>query len=400
MLTRKLYLQWLISVKDSEFVKVISGVRRSGKSVLLQLYQDYLKDQLVNSENILFYNFEHPNNFKLSDPAVLYEDIRTRAEALSGKIYFIFDEIQEVQDWQKLINGLRVAFDADIYISGSNANLLSGELATYLAGRYIELTVYPLSFKEFFDYRQQIGNSESAEHLFNDYLKWGGFPVLTAIANDRIKKDILDGIYTSIVLKDIAARGNIRELNLLQRVITYLLDTIGATVSAKKIADTISSDGMKTNSTSIDKYIQLLKESFIFYEAPRYDIRGKTRLKNLAKYYVVDTGLRNNTLAQVGNIGSQLENIIFIELKRRGYDVFVGKLDAEEIDFVCFKGDEKKYIQVAYQLPENNPREQRNLLHINDNYQKTILTLNRMDVGMIDGIPVVYALDWLLDVDN
>ncbi|TCP95977.1 hypothetical protein EDC44_10636 [Cricetibacter osteomyelitidis] len=396
MLNRETYLQWLIAVKDNEFVKVITGVRRSGKSVILQLYRTYLQQQGISSSNILFYNFEHPDNFSLTDPVALYADIQQKAAATSGKIYFIFDEIQEVHDWQKLINGLRVAFDADIYITGSNANLLSGELATYLAGRYIELQVYPLSFKEFCDYHQQLASPQLPEVLFHSYLKWGGFPVLPAIENEQVKKDILDGIYSGIVLKDIAARGNIREINQLERVIAYLLDTLGSPVTVKKIADTLTSNGLKTNSTSIDKYIQLLKASFIFYEAQRYDIRGKVRLKTQAKYYVVDTGIRNNVLAQVGNVGSQLENIIFIELKRRGYDVFVGKLDSEEIDFVCFKGSEKIYIQVAYQLPQDNDLEQRNLLHINDNYQKIILTLNRMDVGVIDGIPVVYALDWLL----
>ncbi|TNH02452.1 ATP-binding protein [Testudinibacter sp. TR-2022] len=399
MLARDHYLQWLIDVKDNEFIKVITGVRRSGKSVILQLYQDYLLAQSVLPQNILFYNFEHPANFRLTDAVVLFDHIQQQTQGLNGKIYFIFDEIQEVNDWQKLVNGLRVAFDADIYITGSNANLLSGELATYLAGRYLELHVYPLSFKEFVDYQQLNHNSASPDLLFNEYLKWGGFPVLPSVQNDAVKKEILNGIYSSIVLKDVAARGNIREINLLERVIAYLLDVIGSSVSIKKIADTINSSGIKTNSTSIDKYIQLLKESFIFYEANRYDIRGKVRLKMQAKYYVVDSGIRNNTLGQIGSIGSQLENIIFIELKRRGYEVFVGKWDAEEIDFVCFKGEQKKYIQVAYQLPENNDREQRNLLHINDNYQKIILTLNRMNVGIIDGIPVQYALDWLLGDD-
>ena len=184
---------------------------------------------------------------------------------------------------------------------------------------------------------------------------------------------------------------------MLERVIAYLLDIIGQSVSVKKIADTLTSAGTKSNSTSIDSYIQLLKESFIFYEASRYDIRGKSRLKTGAKYYVVDTGLRNTVLGQVGNLGSQLENIIFMELKRRGYEVFVGKLDSEEIDFVCFRDEEKEYFQVAYQLPVDSDREHRNLLHITDNYKKSIITLNRMDVGVIEGIQVVHAVDWLLN---
>jgi predicted AAA+ superfamily ATPase len=397
MLKRQTYLNWLISSKDNEFIKVITGVRRSGKSVILRLYQDYLLEQGVLAENIIFYNFEHPDNFGLNSFEKLYADIQQKASLLSSKIYFIFDEIQEVKAWQKLVNGLRVAYDADIYITGSNANLLSGELATYLAGRYMEMTVYPLSFAEFVAFSRELGITKHDELLFQEYLKWGGFPNLPSIDNEQIKRDILKGIYSSIVLKDVASRGAIREVAMLERVIAYLLDIIGQSVSVKKIADTLTSAGTKSNSTSIDSYIQLLKESFIFYEASRYDIRGKSRLKTGAKYYVVDTGLRNTVLGQVGNLGSQLENIIFMELKRRGYEVFVGKLDSEEIDFVCFRGEEKEYFQVAYQLPVDSDREQRNLLHITDNYKKSIITLNRMDVGVIEGIQVVHAVDWLLN---
>lgn len=396
MLKRKSYLDWLISAKDSDFIKVITGVRRSGKSVILQQYQHYLLEQGILPEQIIFYNFEHPDYFAFHHWEILYQDIRQKTANVHAKFYFIFDEIQEVKDWQKLINGLRVAFSCDIYITGSNANLLSGELATYLAGRYVELTIYPLSFSEFSAYRQELGNHHHADVLFQDYLKWGGFPTLPTVQNDNLKGDILKGIYSSIVLKDVATRGSVREVAVLERVIAYLLDVIGQTVSIKKIADTLSSDGIKTNTNSIDNYIKLLKESFIFYECSRYDIRGKARLKTGAKYYVVDTGIRNTILGRVGNLGSQLENIIYMELKRRGFDVFVGKLDKGEIDFVCFRGNEKHYYQIAYQLPTNSEREHQNLLHIADNYQKTIITLNRMDVGVIEGIEVVHAVDWLL----
>ncbi|MDR1473713.1 MAG: ATP-binding protein [Lactobacillales bacterium] len=395
MLIRKNYLDWLLKAKDNEFVKVITGVRRSGKSVILELYRKHLENSGVFKENIIFYNFEHPDNFRLTDERVLYEEIQAKVKDLNGKIYFIFDEIQEVKNWQKLINGLRVAFDSDIYITGSNANLLSGELATYLTGRYIELQVYPLSFAEFKVFNDSL-NEKNPGMLFKEYLRWGGFPALPAIPDEKIKEDILDGIYTSIILKDVAARGEIREISLLDRVVVYLLDTIGSTVSIKKISDAIKAEGVKANPTSIDKYIELLKGSFVFYEAPRYDIRRKQRLKTLAKYYVVDTGIRNNILGRIGNTGSQLENIIYMELKRRNYEVFVGKFDSAEVDFVCFKNGEVDYFQVAYQLPRDSNREQKNLLNIADNYKKTIISLNRMDVGNIDGIPVVYAVDWLL----
>lgn len=397
MLIRQPYLNWLINAKDTDFVKVITGVRRSGKSVILNLYQDYLLEQGVLPKNIIFYNFEHPDCFSLTTSEMLYADIQQKVENSSNKVYFIFDEIQEVKDWQKLINGLRLAFNADIYITGSNAKLLSGELATYLAGRYVELTIYPLSFSEFVQYHHQLDKYTHLDDLFQTYLLWGGFPSLPMLNNDNLKNDVLKGIYSSIVLKDVATRGGIREIAVLERVVVYLLDVMGQMISVKKIADTLTSDGTKTNSTSIDNYLKLLKESFIFYEANRYDIRGKSHLKTGSKYYVIDTGIRNAILGKVGNFGSQLENIIYMELKRRGFEVFVGKLDNQEIDFVCFKGQEKHYYQVAYQLPKDNDREQRNLLHIDDNYQKTIITLNRLDVGVIDGIVVVHAIDWLLN---
>lgn len=396
MLARQSYLQWLINAKDNAFVKVITGVRRSGKSVLLQLYQEYLLSQGISPANIIFYNFEHPQNFKFAEADVLYAQLVQQVQGVTGKVYFIFDEIQEVNSWQKLVNGLRVAFDADIYVTGSNANLLSGELATYLAGRYIELTVYPFSFKEFVDYQQSKGRRDYPDKLFQEYLVWGGFPSLMDIPDETIRHDILQGIYDSIVLKDVATRGAVRDIAALRRVVVYLLDTIGSSTSIKRVTDMLNSEHLKITVSSVDKYVQLLKDSFVFNEALRYDIRGRAYLQTQGKYYVVDTGIRNTVLGQVGSVGSQLENIIYIELKRRGYDVFVGKLDSEEIDFVCFKGEDRQYIQVAYQLPLDNPREQRNLLHINDNYKKTILTLNRMDVGSKDGIQVVHAVDWLL----
>jgi len=400
MLVRKNYLDWLISAKDNTFVKVITGVRRSGKSVVLELYREYLESIGIEKENIIFYNFEHPDNFYLTDEQHLYKELKEKATALTGKIYFIFDEIQEVQNWQKLINGLRVAFDSDIYITGSNANLLSGELATYLAGRYIELKIYPLSFKEYKLFHSLLEKEKNVDSLFIDYLKWGGFPVLPSITEDKIKDNVLEGIYTSIILKDVASRGEVREIGVLDRVVTYLLDTIGSTISIKKISDALNAEGVKTNPTSIDKYIALLKESFVIYEAPRYDIRGKQRLRTLSKYYVVDTGIRNNRLGRMGNVGSQLENIIYMELKRRNYEVFVGKLKTTEIDFVCFKNGEITYFQVTYQLPQDNDREQKSLLNVTDNYKKMILTLNRMEVGSVEGIPVVHAVDWLLGNDK
>lgn len=397
MIERKNYLDWLKRTKDTEFVKVITGVRRSGKSVILDQYRRFLISENVNEANIIFYNFEDPRNYKLNNFASLYEDIVSNVEGVNGKIYFIFDEIQEVEEWQKLINGLRVQFDSDIYITGSNANLLSGELATYLAGRYIELKVYPFSFKEFLEFKSA-DQTLSSESLFDEYLTYGGFPSLMAVNDNTLKDDILSGIYSSILMKDVASRGQIRDINLLNKLVEYLMDVIGSPVSVNGIVNTFKSNGYKATNPTVSNYIELLMNSFIFYEAQQYDIRGKRRISSNSKYYVIDTGLRNNALKRVGNYGSQLENIVYIELKRRGYEVFVGDINGFEVDFVAFKKDFVEYIQVTYQMPEGSDREERNLLHIKGGYRKTIITLNRMDVGAIEGIQIVHAIDWLLDV--
>ncbi|NLW15286.1 MAG: ATP-binding protein [Erysipelothrix sp.] len=399
MLKRERYLNWLIKAKDTDFVKVITGVRRSGKSVILRQYHLFLEEVNVNKDNILYYNFEEPKNYHLNNYLSLYEDIKVRLSMIEGKVYFLFDEIQEVEDWQKLVNGLRVEFDCDITITGSNANLLSGELATYLAGRYIKMNVYPLSFKEVVTYKldNTKESNDKLDKLFDEYLEYGGFPSLLTINDHHLKNDILSGNYNSILIRDVATRGQIRDIRTLNKLVEYLMDVIGSAVSINSIVNTFKSERLSVSNPTINNYVDLLMQSYIFYEANQYDIRGKKRLKTNSKYYVVDTGLRNNILKRVNNLGSQLENIIYIELKRRGYDVYVGDINGSEVDFVAFKQDQIEYIQVTYHMPKDDDREQRNLKHIKDNYKKTIITLNRMDVGSIEGIEVVHAIDWLMN---
>lgn len=395
--SREIYMKWVERVIDSEFVKIITGVRRSGKSMILQMVYDYIIARNTPKENVLFFNFESNklNPYKTQEALLKYifEQIGDTKE----KIYFLFDEIQEVENWQNVVNGLRVDFNCEIYITGSNAMLLSGELATYLTGRYIELKVFPLSFKEYLQFTKTEIDSSKIDVKFKEFMEWGGFPMLPAINDKILKKAVLESIFDSILLKDVALRGVIKEKNVLLKITNYLLDVIGNPVSAKGIADYLTSSGLKTNHTSVAKYLNLLEEAFIFYKTDRYDIRGKNYLKTLGKYYAVDNGLRNIKLGKSGNFGSQLENIVFIELKRRGFDVFVGNYDNKEIDFVCFKNGNTEYYQVAYQMPQNDSREQDNLLILKDNYKKTIITANRADVGEIDGIPIVYIVDFLLE---
>ena len=394
MLKRDKYLNKLISYKDTEFIKVITGVRRSGKSTLLTLFKEYIiKD---GSNNILFLNFEHPDTFNIQDYKSLYEYIKLNINE-KEKVYFLFDEIQEVKEWQKLINGLRVAYDCDIYITGSNASLLSGELSTYLTGRYVEIEIYPFTLSEIIEYKE-IESERDIQLAFNDYLIYGGFPSIINLEDDLLKKEVLKGIYNSVILKDVSLRSNIEDVDMLLRISLYLMDNIGNPISVNNVANYIRSQGYTTSHERVDSYLKLLEDAFVFYKALRYDIRGKERLKTLGKYYVVDLGLRNTMLQRsTTNRGSQLENIVYLKLINDGYDVFVGKYNKYEIDFVCFKEDDVKYIQVAYEIPKDNDRESRNLLMIKENYEKIIITMNYLDVGIIDGVKVIHIIDFLLD---
>lgn len=394
MLKRERYLEKLISYKDTEFIKVITGVRRSGKSTLLMLFKEHIEEN--SSDYVMFLNFEHPDTFDYQTYDKLYDYIKSKVPT-KGKIYFLFDEIQEVENWQKLINGLRVAYDCDIYITGSNATLLSGELSTYLTGRYVEIKVYPFSFSEIVEFKK-IESDKDIQLAFNEYLKFGGFPSVVNLQDESLKQEVLKGIYNSVILKDVSLRSKIDDVNMLLRISIFLMDNIGNPVSTNRVTDYIKSQGDTTSFERVNNYINLLEEAFIFYKAERYDIRGKERLKTLGKYYVVDSGIRNAMLQRTStNRGAQLENVVYLKLRSSGYDVFVGKYNQYEIDFVCFKEDRVKYIQVAYELPKNNNRETTNLLLIKENYEKLVITMNYLDVGEVDGVQVVHVIDFLLD---
>ncbi len=392
---RQQYLKRLIEFRDTEFIKVLTGVRRSGKSFILNMFRDYLINSGVEQDRIIYINFEHPDTDGIKNYSALNECLKSLVEK-PGKIYFLFDEIQEVETWQRVINGLRVAYDSDIYITGSNATMLSGELATLLSGRYVEIKIMPLSFVEFCDFRNYHDDLQYMRY-YQEYLEIGAFPSVALLQNESLIENVLEGIFDSIILKDVSLRGGIKDTALLLRIVRFLMDQIGHPVSAGSIANTLSSNGRKTSNETVDKYLTLLEDAFIFYRADRYDIRGKERLKTLNKYYVVDLGLRNAVLGRNrGNFGSQLENIIYLELIRRGYEVSVGKLDDKEIDFVCRNPRETLYVQVAYEMPQNSKRETDNLLRIPDNYRKILITGNPMDSGVVEGIEIIPVIDFLL----
>ena len=395
MIVRDLYLNKLRKFQNTEFVKVITGVRRSGKTFILRLFRDELRQQGVPDDQIIFINFESMKYQNLLSKNALYDYVM-KSLIPDKKMYLFFDEIQRVTGWEDVINSFRVDFDADIYVSGSNASLLSGELATLLTGRMVEIPIYPLSFKEYLQFRDI---TDQPERYFNDYITEGGFPAVALVDDASVKQSILDGIYSSILLRDVTERAQIRDDGQLTQISNYLLSEIGNLISGNKIAGVLSNEGFKTaNATSVLRYINLLQNAFLFYPAKRYDIRGKAYLRTVAKYYAVDTGLRNTTLNRNyhDNFGHQIENIVYLELRRRGYQVDVGKDDTKEIDFIARKGNETRYYQVTMQLPDDNDREISNLAVLPDNFPKVVLTANRMDVGHVNGISVEYIIDWLL----
>ncbi|WP_310652457.1 ATP-binding protein, partial [Lactobacillus jensenii] len=383
---RPLYLKRIEPMIDTEFIKVITGVRRSGKSYLLLMIRDQLLKRGISEKQIIYLNFENPEYFDLLDYRKLYEYLKKKVDK-SKKTYFFFDEIQEVHEWQKLINGLRVAFDSDIYITGSNASLLSGELASYLTGRYVQIPVLPLTFREYLKFKNY-EQDDPARH-FNDYLEYGGFPSVVLQDNNQLKRDVLSGIYNSILLRDVAGRATIKNTEVLERVGLFLLGNAGQLISINKIANTLRSSGFKISNNTIEAYLNLLQDAFLFYKVPRYDIRGKELLKGQGKFYAVDLGfVRSQLRRERINRGSKIENLVYLELLSRDYEVFVGKYDTKEIDFVAKNDSDTLYIQVTNQIPQNNTRETDNFLHLPTGYRKIIITNNWDDVGVIDGIEV------------
>lgn len=399
MIKREKYLNRLIEAKDTEFIKVITGVRRCGKSTLLLMFKDYLLEQGIDVKNIIHINFESAIYDDVDDYKKLYQYIKDNLS--KGKNYILLDEVQNVSKWEKAINALKVDFDVDIYITGSNAYLLSSELATLLSGRYIEIKIYPLSFKEYLEFNKY--NNVDLEEKFNEYLKYGGLPAITYIKEkDNLVMTYLNDIYNTIVKKDVIERNSIKDIALLENIIKYVASNIGSQVSANKISDYLNSNKIveKSNHQTIDNYLKMLENAFIIYKADRSDIKSKNILKTLGKYYVADLGIRNIILG-FRNIdeGHLLENIIYLELLRRGYKVNIGKTLEYEVDFVAESVNEIKYYQVAQSIKDDKVknRELRSLESISDNYEKTILTMDKTINKDYNGIKVVNIIDFLLN---
>lgn len=398
MIKRENYLKKIIAAKDTEFIKVITGVRRSGKSTLLLMFQEYLLNNGVKKNNIIYINFESAMYDEIKNYKDLYKYIKEKIS--KGKYYLLLDEIQNVESWEKAINSFKVDFNMDIYITGSNAYLLSSELSTLLSGRYLEIKMYPLSFKEFLLFNNY--DNTNLEEKFYEYVKYGGLPAITLIKdNDELVLSYLNDIYNSIIKKDIMDRNNIKDSVLLENIIKYLLNNIGSPISATKISDYLNSNKIidKSNHQTIDNYLSMLEKSFIIYKADRTDIKSKSLLKTLGKYYVCDTGIRNIILGFRNiNEGHLLENIVYLELLRRGYRVNIGKTNNYEVDFVAENPNYIKYYQVTQSLnsEEVRTRKLRSLESINDNYEKIILTMDKTINNDYNGIKVMNIIDWLL----
>lgn len=396
MIKRQQYIDKLIQAKDTDFVKILTGVRRAGKSTLLQMFKDHLIIEGANPSNVLEINYEKFENEKYKDGSTLHAYLQENSNN-GQRLYLLIDEVQEMQEWAKVINSLRVSFNVDIYLTGSNATLFSGEYLTYLAGRYLEIKVYPLSFMEYIEFHD-VGESENLPAQFASYLDNGSFPA-AALANDKgLVRTINQGLFDSIFARDIMMRGQIRDAGSFYKVAKYIAENIGSHVSANNIANVLKSEGSSIKSDTVDNYLKLMCDAFVLYQCDRFDIRGKARLRSNGKYYIVDTGIRNQLIGpDQSNRGHILENIVYLELLRRGYQVQTGKNGDAEIDFLAQRGKDQFYIQVAWSIMDDQTRarEQNAFDGLPDAFPRYVITMDDFDLSE-QGIRHIRAYDFLL----
>jgi predicted AAA+ superfamily ATPase len=402
MIQRKEYLNKLISFREKQVIKVVTGVRRCGKSTLLSLYMDYLKSTGVGDNQIIYINLEDIEYEPLCEYRRLYSYINERL--CPDKYTYVFiDEVQNCKSFEKVVDSLFIKKSVDVYITGSNAHLLSSELATFLSGRYVTIDMLPFSFAE---YCESINDdTKSKKEMFNNYLRYGSFPYVASLGDDEnVIYPYIDGIYNTILIKDVAKRMNITDISLLESIIRFLASSIGSPVSTKKISDTINSGGRRVSVNTVDNYLKVLTDSYIFYKAGRFDIKGRQHLKTLGKYYIVDTGIRNVLLTGgSSDLGHLLENVVYLELLRRGYKVSIGKLAEKEVDFVAADRSGVVYYQVSASVVDQSTlrRELDVLQGIRDNHPKILLTLDEIGANTNhDGIRQLNVIDWLLQPET
>lgn len=400
MIARPLYIQKLISYRDKPVIKVITGIRRCGKSSILDSYIDYLKQQGVKPDHIIKMNFEDLV-YDDMDYHKLNQVIQDKLPDDKQKVYIILDEIQRVASWERVVNSLHLNQNLDLYLTGSNAYLLSSELSTYLSGRYVEIKMLPLSFKEFLSF-YEFSVDTPMDKKFANYMRFGGMPSLKDYSFDEKQtRETLDSIYNTVIVKDVLSRNEVKDVTVLERLTRFMADNISNITSTNKITNFLVSEKSLSspNNKLIEAYLTSLEKAFIFYSVKRYDIKGKEYLKSLNKYYIVDSGLRSYLLGRVRDTGRILENIVYFELLRRGYDVSIGKIGDMEIDFIATQGEDKVYIQVSDELTDaqTRQRELSSLQAVRNSFEKIILTMDYLHTGTTeDGIKVIHLLDWLL----
>lgn len=396
MIQRPNYMNFIKPYFNTPFVKILTGIRRCGKSTLLEMIMEEMINLGTKKENIIYLRFDSYLNDNISNGKQLYDFISSKIK--NEKVYIFIDEVQEVNGWEKAINSLMIDYNVDIYVTGSNSKLLSSEISTYLTGRYISIPVYTLSYEEYLAFKKETKQYVQSKDYIKEYIEYGGFPAIAVQSFSRIEAyTIVKDIYNSVIFTDIIKRNSIRKVDLFERVVKFIFENIGKTFSASSIVGYLKSEKRTIDSETLYNYISYLEKAFIIYRANRYDIQGKEVLKTQEKYYLSDQSLKYSMLNfDVKMLASILENIVYLELRRRHYDIYIGRFKTKEIDFVATKDGKKVYIQVCRNLLEDSNRVIQNLKDIDDNYPKYIVTLDKYDVGNIDGIEIIYLEDFLL----
>ena len=395
MILRPDYIEAVKPFMDAPLVKILTGVRRCGKSTIFEMIRQELLERGIPEDHIIMKKYTEMDIPDTITAKQMYDELVSRVED-DKRYYFLLDEIQEIKGWEKAVNSLLEGMNADIYVTGANSKLMSSEISTYLTGRYISIPVFTLSFREYLEFKKE--STQSYDKLLEEYIKFGGFPIIALGEYEQQSAyQIVDGIYHTVVSRDIVKRHRINKQDLFDRVVKYVIENMGKTFSASSISNFLKSENRKVSIESIYNYLRWLEQAFIIFPCERYDMQGKSVLKTQEKYYLADVSFRYALFGYNRKmLDGVMENIVYLELRRRGYDVYVGKNNTKEIDFIAIHKDEKIYVQVCVQIPENSNREVGNLMEIRDHYPKYVVTLNEMDVGIENGIRIVHLRDFLL----
>lgn len=395
MILRPDYIEAVKPFMDAPLVKILTGVRRCGKSTIFEMIHQELIERGIPEDHIIMKKYTEMDIPDTITAKQMYDELVSRVED-DKRYYFLLDEIQEIKGWEKAVNSLLEGMNADIYVTGSNSKLMSSEISTYLTGRYISIPVFTLSFREYLEFKKE--STQSYDKLLEEYIKFGGFPIIALGEYEQQSAyQIVDGIYHTVISRDIVKRHRINKQDLFDRVVKYVIENMGKTFSASSISNFLKSENRKVSIESIYNYLRWLEQAFIIFPCERYDMQGKSVLKTQEKYYLADVSFRYALFGYNRKmLDGVMENIVYLELRRRGYDVYVGKNNTKEIDFIAIHKDEKIYVQVCVQIPENSNREVGNLMEIRDHYPKYVVTLNEMDVGIENGIRIVHLRDFLL----